>query len=162
MNSKATTHAPRHASASRRAAATDQPPQLQELVAACMGLPWLDMWMRAWSAWFDMPAASGFAPLGERSDAADRRQAGMPWLPQFESQVIPFRRRDDDPRLAATKVSMRMRVPAFPWILGTSNVIAIDTLMPRAVEDVADPGVAVEAKAEAREAEQMRQGKGGG
>lgn len=111
----------------------DAPPSpMTELAAAFMFLPWMKLWADAWAGWIQQYEASTSAKPGD-ADSEDRRQNVVPWLPQFESKVIPFRRSDDVPGAEATKLSMRIRVPAFPWMVG-SNIIAIDTVMPRATE----------------------------
>lgn len=101
----------------------------EPLVAAWLGLPWLNLGCQAWTAWME------FYGLGEPSrepvGADERRQAGMSWLPQIESTVVPMRRRDDLPGAEAAKISMRIHVPPLPWEGGTGSVIAIDSLRPR-------------------------------
>lgn len=117
----------------RPSQAQESPSPMTELAAAMMGVPWLNLWADAWSAWLQQCEAHISAPQPGDADSTDRRQGATSWLPQFESKVIPFRRSDDKPGVEATKLSMRFRVPAFPWMVG-SNIIAIDTVMPRPVE----------------------------
>lgn len=109
------------------------PSPMTELAAAMMGVPWLNLWADAWTAWLQQCEANMSALQAGDAESADRRQNGASWLPQFESKVIPFRRSDDKPGVEATKLSMRFRMPSFPWMVG-SNIIAIDTVMPRPVE----------------------------
>lgn len=111
---------------------------MDDLAAAWMGLPWIDLWMKTWTAWVEQCGANVAALQGAQINRDDRRQPGMAWLPQVESTVIPLRRRDDHPGTEAAKVSLRFRVPALPWTAGTSNIIAIDTLVPRLTETSAD------------------------
>ena len=114
---------------------------LDDMAANWMGLPWMNMWMQSWFAWLQQfeRNVSGLASQATPSRADDRRQAPLPWVPQFDSTVVPLRRRDDLPGSEATKVSMRLHVPAFPWTGAHSNVIAIDTLMPQPVETSGAP-----------------------
>ncbi|NMG75171.1 hypothetical protein [Aromatoleum diolicum] len=126
-------HAPR---ASHGPSDTGSAPQwaMEDLAAAWMGIPWMKLWMQAWTAWAEQWGVNAAALQGSGASAEDRRQAGLTWLPQLETTVIPLRRRDDHPGTEASKVSLRVRVPALPWTAGTTNIIAIDTLMPRLVE----------------------------
>ena len=116
----------------------DTPPSpMTELAAAFMGVPWMKLWADAWTAWMAQCEAniSALQPGDVASD--ERRHSALPWMPQFESKVIPFRRVDDKPGVEATKLSMRLRVPGFPWLAG-SNIIAIDSVMPRTIEPSGD------------------------
>jgi hypothetical protein len=107
---------------------------MEDLSAGWLGLPWVNLWLQAWASWLEQWGMVGRSrPPGAAADQ-ERRQPELPWVPQFEATVVPLRRRDDQPGAEAAKVSMRLRVPAFPWSPGTSNIIAIDTLMPRPVE----------------------------
>ena len=125
----------------RRTAAPDHPSRaddaprspMTELAAAFMGVPWMKVWADAWTGWIQQYEASMSALQRGGADSEDRRQNAVSWMPQFESKVIPFRRSDDLPGAEATKLSMRLRVPVFPW-MGGSNIIAIDTVMPRTAE----------------------------
>lgn len=105
-------------------------PAMRELAALCMGLPWLKLWSDAWALWCGQLLAP-FAPPAAGS-VDERRTAALPWVPQLDATVIPFRRRDDHPGLEATRWSLRLHVPAPPWLGASSNVIAIDTVVPRA------------------------------
>lgn len=109
-----------------------------DLLALWSGQFWMNMWMQGWSAWLQQFGLSGPARQTLPGNGDDRRQPAIPWLPQFEATVVPLRRRDDLPGAEAAKVSMRLRVPTFPWTAGTSNVIAIDTLMPRPAGEADD------------------------
>jgi hypothetical protein len=129
-----------------RQATGKQPPQqvrdngassMDELFAAWMGVPWMNMWVDTWRTWLQqcdaaMPRLQDTTPVTD-----DRRQAAVPWLPQLETTVIPFRRREDAQGVQATRLSLRFRVPAFPWLPG-SNSIAIDTVVPRGTETTND------------------------
>lgn len=97
------------------------------MVAAWLGLPWLNLWAQAWQAWL----APHAQPLEGPAPTAERRQTAGAWLPQFEATVIPFRRRDDVAGTQATRLSMRVHVPGLPWLGSPGNVIMIDTLLPR-------------------------------
>lgn len=101
----------------------------EPLIAAWLGLPWINLSCQAWTAWME------FCGLGaasrEPAGADERRQAAMSWLPQIESTVVPMRRRDDTPGAEAAKISMRIHVPPLPWEAGNGSVIAIDSLRPR-------------------------------
>lgn len=112
---------------------------LDSLTASWLGLPWVNMWMQVWSTWLEQFAAIAAARKSGLPATEERRQDGLPWLPQFDSTVVPLRRRDDLPGAEATKVSMRVRLPAFPWVAAGSNVVAIDTLIPRPLDAPDDP-----------------------
>jgi hypothetical protein len=103
----------------------------EPLIAAWLGLPWINLSCQAWSAWLEFCGVG--AASREPAGADERRQAGMSWLPQIESTVVPMRRRDDLPGAEAAKISMRIRVPPLPWEAGNGSVIAIDSLRPRIV-----------------------------
>lgn len=101
----------------------------EPLMAAWLGLPWISLGCQAWTAWMEF---YGFGEAGREPAGADeRRQAGISWLPQIESSVVPMRRRDDLPGAEAAKISMRIHVPPLPWESGKGSVIAIDSLRPR-------------------------------
>lgn len=118
------------------ASAPDGAPMAQ-LAAMWMGLPWLELWMRGWEAWYGPLCAA--IPQADSASAQDRRKAAVPWMPQVDATVIPFRRRDDAPGQEATRWSLRLHVPAPPWLGASSNVIAIDTLLPRGREGDTEP-----------------------
>lgn len=101
----------------------------EPLMAAWLGLPWINLSYQAWTAWMEFFGLGG----GSREPASveERRQAAMSWLPQIESTVVPMRRRDDQPGAEAAKISMRIHVPPLPWEDGNGSVIAIDSLRPR-------------------------------
>jgi hypothetical protein len=92
----------------------------------------MDMCMQVWAAWLAPWGATGAASQSGRAPENDRRDSGPPWVPQFQSTVVPLHRRDDEAGAEAEKVSMRLRVPVLPWDGGSRSVIAIDTLLPRA------------------------------
>lgn len=99
---------------------------------ADLWMPWMNLWMNSWSALLGPYGPTTSIRPATRTQLAlkaDRRETEVPWVPQIESTVIPFRRRDDRPGMEATKLSMRVRVPSLPWV-GGSNVISIDTVMP--------------------------------
>lgn len=104
-------------------------PAMSELAAVCMGLPWLKLWSDAWELWSGQLQALSAPPAAGAGD--ERRAPAVPWVPQLDATVIPFRRRDDQPGLEATRWSLRLHVPAPPWLGGSGNVIAIDTVVPR-------------------------------
>ena len=106
--------------------------------AAWSAWPWFDLWLQAWGAWL-APWGGLRTVSGRSGDGDDRRQPDFPWVPQFEAKVIPLRRSDDLPGSEAAKVSMRLRVPGFPWTGQASNVIAIDTIVPRPPLAADDP-----------------------
>jgi len=130
---------------SRQATGKQLPPQnrdsgtssMDELVGAWMGVPWMNMWMDAWRIWLQQYEAAIPRLQDASGGTDDRRQASVPWLPQVETTVIPFRRREDAPGVEATRLSLRFRVPAFPWLPGT-NIIAVDTVVPRGTETTKD------------------------
>lgn len=101
----------------------------EPLVAAWLGLPWINLGCQAWTAWMEFCGFGGASR--EPADAEERRQATMSWLPQIESTVVPMRRRDDLPGAEAAKISMRIHVPPLPWEAGNGSVVAIDSLRPR-------------------------------
>lgn len=101
----------------------------EPLMAAWLGLPWINLSCQAWTAWMEFCGLGG--ARREPSSADERRQAAMSWLPQIESTVVPMRRRDDQPGAEAAKISMRIHVPPLPWEDGNGSVIAIDSLRPR-------------------------------
>lgn len=123
-------------SAPRAASAPEWP--MGDLFALWSGQAWMNIWMQGWSAWLQQFGMTDGALRASPGSGDDRRQPAIPWLPQFEATVVPLRRSSDLPGAEAAKVSMRLRVPAFPWAAGTSNVIAIDTLMPRPVGEAGD------------------------
>lgn len=93
--------------------------------AAC--LPWMNYGLRAMNAWIEQIEAAG----GTAVDSDERRRAGLPWMPWFESSVVQLQRRDDAPGAEAAKLSWRFRVPPMPWEEGDGRVIAIASLQPR-------------------------------
>lgn len=107
------------------------------LAAMWMGLPWFELWVRGWEVWCGqwreaIPDVDAFA-------SQERRKAPLPWVPQVEATVIPLRRREDAPGLEATRWSLHLHVPAPPWMGASSNVIAIDTVLPRARDADSEP-----------------------
>lgn len=101
----------------------------EPVIAAWLGLPWINLSCQAWTAWMEL---CGFGAASRETGGADeRRQATMSWLPKIESTVVPMRRRDDLPGAEAAKISMRIHVPPLPWEGGNGSVIAIDSLRPR-------------------------------
>lgn len=103
---------------------------LNDMAALCMGLPWLKLWSDAWAIWSGQLQV--LAASHEAASSDERRNAVAPWVPHFDATVIPFRRREDQPGMEATCWSLRLHVPAPPWLGASNNVIAIDTLVPRA------------------------------
>lgn len=136
MNRKASTGVGRASSP----AAADAPGDPVTLLwpMSSLGLAWMNMCLEIWGAYLEQWSESAAKRPPGSSVAADRRDAGMPWLPQFASTVVPLHRREDAPAGEADKLSVRLRVPALPWG-GGGSVIAIDTLVPRSGPATAAP-----------------------
>ena len=114
----------------------DWPPG--ELTAMWLGLPWVNLYFQAWARWLDELSLTTEPWRKARELNDDRRREPPPWVPQFETSVIPLRRSTDMPGSEAARVSMRMSVPSLPWAPGTGNVISIDTLLPRPTNSAED------------------------
>lgn len=100
-------------------------------------LPWMMGWAEFWSAWLGgvpQPTLAGGASQGRGRHQED----GLLWLPKVEATVIPLRRHSDPPEGKASRLSLRVQIPALPW-LGAGNVIAIDATVLGPVEGEAEP-----------------------
>jgi hypothetical protein len=91
--------------------------------------PWLDLWTSLWAGWLGQgPLAAPHLRQHRQGEGTRRQEDSLSWLPRVETSVIPLRRHTDPPGQQAEKISVRMQVP---W-MGGGNVIAIDTVVPRA------------------------------
>lgn len=105
-------------------------------------MKWFDIWLqgsqRFWGAGFRMLEQQGPEPK-----EGQRRASDLPWMPHVEAQIIPLRRKTDQPGSAATRYSMRMPIP---WPIAGAKVISLEAIVGQAGAhrhgdaDVADPG----------------------
>lgn len=95
------------------------------------GLAWYEAWIKMWTAAFDPRRADDLSE-GRSSEPsrAERRAAGLPWVPQLDAKVIPLRRATDSDGTEASRISLRMAVPTLFAGLDTANVICFETIMP--------------------------------
>lgn len=114
--------------------ATSPPWAPEDWIANSIGFRWMTIGLQVWTAWLEQCGIALNQQDADSSRAEDRRRAGLPWLPQFESTVVQLRRRSDQPGAEAEKLSLRIQVPPLPWENGGGRVIAFDSLRPRKVE----------------------------
>lgn len=91
-------------------------------------MKWFDVWLqgtqRFWSA-----GLRAFGPLGmPRPKDGQRRSSDLPWVPQLDAEVIPLRRKTDQPGAEATRISMRLPMP---WTVGGADVISLEAIVGR-------------------------------
>lgn len=95
------------------------------------GMQVFGAWMRAcqamWGIALPRPPRRETAAGGNER----RRSPEIPWVPQLEAKVIPLRRRTDPPGSEATRVAMRMLVPALPWSGLGADVISVEAIVGR-------------------------------
>lgn len=106
-------------------------PDAQVWPIAGITTAWMNMCMQMWAAWFELWGVRPALRDDGGFDENERRNAGFPWLPKFETTVVPLRRRDDEAGSEAARMSLRVRMPAPPWAGESRSTLAVETLMPR-------------------------------
>lgn len=100
----------------------------EQVAASCVA------WYESWLEIVTLPFAA--ALRGERSfprPAApehERRAGALPWVPQFDAQVIPLRRASDPPGREASRLTMSVAMPAVPGAAGCAGLLRVDTVLP--------------------------------
>lgn len=110
--------------------------------AMMSGLACYESWLKIVSSPFN--GAFGFDGarlLGAGADG-ERRASGLPWVPQFDTKVIPFRRATDPPGAEGSRITMRMAMPAVFGASAYTNVLSVDTLVPMPQADESEPAPA--------------------
>lgn len=89
-------------------------------------MKWFDVWLQGTQRFW----GAGFRTLGRPVAAKEdlRRVSDMPWIPHLEAEVIPLRRKTDQPGAEATRISMRVPMP---WPIGGADVISLQAIVGR-------------------------------
>ncbi len=90
------------------------------------GMKWFDVWLQGTQRFWSI----GFRTLGRPVTGKEdlRRASDMPWIPHLEAEVIPLRRKTDQPGAEATRISMRVPMP---WPIGGADVISLHAIVGR-------------------------------
>ena len=88
-------------------------------------MKWFGMWLQGTQCLWE--AASTFAQTGKSAgNNVQRRTSDLPWVPRIDTNVIPLRRRTDQPGSQATRISMRLPMP---WPMGGADVVSIEAIL---------------------------------
>jgi len=90
-------------------------------------MKWFDVWLQGTQRFWSVGLRT-FGPLGTAQKEGLRRTSDLPWVPQLEAQVIPLRRKTDEPGTEATRISMRLPMP---WTVGGADVISLEAIIGR-------------------------------
>jgi hypothetical protein len=88
---------------------------------------WFEVWLRGVQRFWGAGAGTTAQPVRVAVEGS-RRASDLPWIPQVEAQVIPLRRKTDQPGAEVTRYSMRVPIP---WPIAGAKVISIETVVGR-------------------------------
>ena len=103
--------------------------------AVTEGMRWFEVWLRGVQRFWGAGAGRVGQPVRVAVEGS-RRASDLPWIPQVEAQVIPLRRKTDQPGAEATRYSMRVPIP---WPVAGAKVISIETVVGRGKGNPASP-----------------------
>ena len=99
--------------------------------AAMSGQALFEGWLKLVGAPFDAAMRRVVPSIEDLPADGERRADALPWVPKFDTGVVPLRRADDPEGAEASRITMRMAVPGVFGAGVCTNVVSIDTLVPR-------------------------------
>lgn len=102
-----------------------------EQVAASF-VAWYESWIKIVTLPFAAALRRERSLSGPAAPENERRAGTLPWVPQFDAQVIPLRRVSDPPGTKASRLTMSVAMPAMVGAGACAGLLRVDTVLPLA------------------------------